>query len=142
MTNVKILAKKELDVLYRDFPNGRPLNFATPAAPGGFSLVAAFSNFFEKLGLCEKTPDWVRQACEEVRKEKLEDGNISGTTKMIMIGSGEIEMPNRGSLIRAKSRDGSKRIAMLLDLRRGESPRGWLIAAWDGKTGQSQPSPI
>jgi hypothetical protein len=141
MTKVKVLRKEDLDALYRDFPNGRPLNFATPAAPGGFSLVAALSNFFEKLGLCEKTPDWVRQSCEEVRREKKADGSLTGTTKFMMLGHGNIDIPNEGSLIRAKSKDGSKRIAMLLDFA-GEAPRGWLIAAWDGKTGQPEPFPI
>ncbi len=139
MTEVKALDKGQLDTLYRDYPSGRPLRFSTPAAPGGFSLVAAFSNFFEKLGLRERTPDWVQEACRKAQKEKVEDGTINGTTYMIVPGSGKIEMPNRGSLIRAAAREGDKRIALLLDLRPEQPPRGWLVAAWDGKTGQPYP---
>jgi len=127
------LDENKLEALYQQCPNGRPLTFCT-SANGGFSLVAAIANLFERIGLCEKTPGWVRLVCKEVQEQKINDGSITGTIKFLTQG-GYRDVPNRGTLIRANFKD-ERRIALLLDLEDGKSPKGWLVAVWDRKTGQ------
>ena len=138
MNEIRELTKQETDVLYRDFPSGRPLNFFSPAAPGGFSLVAGLSNSLEKVGGVERTPDWVRQICETARHELTEAAMLLPYASRIpTIGTGPIfEVSTGGTFIRADEKNGPGRIAVLL-----ARQKAWLIAAWNGKTGEAQTLP-
>lgn len=138
MNEIRELTEQEIDILYRDFPSGRPLNLFSPAAPGGFSLVAGLSNSLEKVGGAERTPDWVRQACEMARRELTEAAMLlPHASRIPTIGTGPIfEVSADATFIRAGEKSGPCRIALLL-----ARQKAWLIAVWNGKTGEAQTFP-
>lgn len=133
--DIRTISKEEINFLYIKFNSGRPLNFFSPAAPGGFSLVAGLFNFLEKINKVERTPDWVRQVCETARRELTEAAMLLPRASRIpTIGTGPIfEVSNDGTFICAHEKNnGVGRVALLL-----AGQKAWLIAAWDGKSGEA-----